>query len=234
MNYAKQKQLDIYKSQIKKEQDDLVIAYMPAVKAMAYRLKSRLPSSVEVSDLISVGSEAMVRLSHSYDKSQNDNFWRYVKQRVYGSMLDYLRTLDSISRNSRKLVKDIDRLSDEYYNKHQSEPSDEYLAKALNEDISKIKEARNLSDITSVLRLEDQYELLSEYNTEAQIEKDELIEHIKDILSKFSERDQMIIQLYYYEELSLKEISEILNITESRISQIHKRLITKIRERLGF
>lgn len=234
MNYAKQKQLDIYKSQIKKEQDDLVIAYMPAVKAMAYRLKSRLPSSVEVSDLISVGSEAMVRLSHSYDKSQNDNFWGYVKQRVYGSMLDYLRTLDSISRNSRKLVKDIDRLSDEYYNKHQSEPSDEYLAKALNEDISKIKEARNLSDIASVLRLEDQYELLSEHNTEAQIEKDELIEHIKDILSKFSERDQMIIQLYYYEELSLKEISEILNITESRISQIHKRLITKIRERLGF
>ena len=234
MNYAKQKQLDIYKSQIKKEQDDLVIAYMPAVKAMAYRLKSRLPSSIEVSDLISVGSEAMVRLSHSYDKSQNDNFWGYVKQRVYGSMLDYLRTLDSISRNSRKLVKDIDRLSDEYYNKHQSEPSDEYLAKALNEDISKIKEARNLSDIASVLRLEDQYELLSEYNTEAQIEKDELIEHIKDILSKFSERDQMIIQLYYYEELSLKEISEILNITESRISQIHKRLITKIRERLGF
>ena len=234
MNYAKQKQLDIYKSQIKKEQDDLVIAYMPAVKAMAYRLKSRLPSSVEVSDLISVGSEAMVRLSHSYDKSQNDNFWGYVKQRVYGSMLDYLRTLDSISRNSRKLVKDIDRLVDEYYNKHQSEPSDEYLAKALNEDISKIKEARNLSDIASVLRLEDQYELLSEYNTEAQIEKDELIGHIKDILSEFSERDQMIIQLYYYEELSLKEISEILNITESRISQIHKRLITKIRERLGF
>ena len=234
MNYAKQKQLDIYKSQIKKEQDDLVIAYMPAVKAMAYRLKSRLPSSVEVSDLISVGSEAMVRLSHSYDKSQNDNFWGYVKQRVYGSMLDYLRTLDSISRNSRKLVKDIDRLVDEYYNKHQSEPSDEYLAKTLNEDISKIKEARNLSDIASVLRLEDQYELLSEYNTEAQIEKDELIEHIKDILSEFSERNQMIIQLYYYEELSLKEISEILNITESRISQIHKRLITKIRERLGF
>lgn len=234
MNYAKQKQLDIYKSQIKKEQDDLVIAYMPALKAMAYRLKSRLPSSVEVSDLISVGSEAMVRLSHSYDKSQNDNFWGYVKQRVYGSMLDYLRTLDNISRNSRKLVKDIDRLVDEYYNKHQSEPSDEYLAKALNEDISKIKEARNLSDIASVLRLEDQYELLSEYNTEAQIEKDELIEHIKLILNEFSERDQMIIQLYYYEELSLKEISDILNITESRISQIHKRLITKIRERLGF
>lgn len=234
MNHAKQKQLDAYKSQIKKEQDELVVAYMPALKAMAYRLRSRLPSSVEVSDLISIGTEAMVRLSHSYDKTQNDNFWGYVKQRVYGSMLDYLRSLDTLSRNSRKLVKDIDRLVDEYYNKHQCEPSDEYLAKELNEDISKIKEARNLSDIASVLRLDDQYEILSEYNTETQIEKDDLIEHIKVVLSEFSQRDQMIIQLYYYEELNLKEISEILNITESRISQIHKRLIIKIRERLGF
>lgn len=103
---------------------------MPALKAMAYRLRSRLPSSVEVNDLISIGTEAMVKLSHSYDKTQNDNFWGYVKQRVYGSMLDYLRSLDTISRNSRKLVKDIDHLIDEYYNKHQCEPSDEYLAKS--------------------------------------------------------------------------------------------------------
>lgn len=234
MNHAKQKQLEAYQTQIKKEQDELVIAYMPALKAIAYRLRSRLPSSVEVNDLISIGTEAMVKLSHSYDKTQNDNFWGYVKQRVYGSMLDYLRSLDTISRNSRKLVKDIDHLIDEYYNKHQCEPSDEYLAKKLNEDVSKIKEARNLSDIASVLRLDDQYEILSEYSTEAQIEKDDLIEHIKQILAEFSQRDQMIIQLYYYEELNLKEISEILNITESRISQIHKRLIIKIRERLGF
>ena len=70
--------------------------------------------------------------------------------------------------------------------------------------------------------------------TEAQIEKEELIEHIKLVLSEFSQRDQLVIQLYYYEELNLSEISEILNITESRISQIHKRLIIKIRERLGF
>ena len=101
-------------------------------------------------------------------------------------------------------------------------------------DISKIKEARSLSDLTSVLRLEDQFNVLSDYDTEARLEKEELIEHIKLVLKEFSQRDQMVIQLYYYEELNLSEISEILNITESRISQIHKRLIIKIRERLGF
>lgn len=234
MNLIKKKQLEAYKTQIKKEQDELVIAYMPALRAMACRLKSRLPSSVEVSDLISIGTEAMVRLSHSYDKSQNDNFWGYAKQRVHGSMLDYLRSLDTLSRQNRKLVKDIDRIVDEYYSKNQCEPSDEYLASALNEDISKIKEARSLSDLTSVLRLEDQFNVLSDYDTEARLEKEELIEHIKLVLKEFSQRDQMVIQLYYYEELNLSEISEILNITESRISQIHKRLIIKIRERLGF
>lgn len=234
MNLIKKKQLEAYKTQIKKEQDELVIAYMPALRTMACRLKSRLPSSVEVSDLISIGTEAMVRLSHSYDKSQNDNFWGYAKQRVHGSMLDYLRSLDTLSRQNRKLVKDIDRIVDEYYSKNQCEPSDEYLASALNEDISKIKEARSLSDLTSVLRLEDQFNVLSDYDTEARLEKEELIEHIKLVLKEFSQRDQMVIQLYYYEELNLSEISEILNITESRISQIHKRLIIKIRERLGF
>lgn len=234
MNPIKKKQLEAYKTQIKKEQDELVIAYMPALRAMACRLKSRLPSSIEVSDLISIGTEAMVRLSHSYDKNQNDNFWGYAKHRVQGSMLDYLRSLDTLSRQNRKLVKDIDRLVDEYYSKHQYEPSDEYLASALNEDVSKIKEVRSLSDLTSVLRLEDQFNILSDYDTEAQIEKEELIEHIKLVLSEFNQRDQLVIQLYYYEELNLSEISEILNITESRISQIHKRLIIKIRERLGF
>ncbi|ARQ98658.1 flagellar biosynthesis sigma factor [Campylobacter devanensis] len=234
MNPIKKKQLEAYKTQIKKEQDELVIAYMPALRAMACRLKSRLPSSIEVSDLISIGTEAMVRLSHSYDKNQNDNFWGYAKHRVQGSMLDYLRSLDTLSRQNRKLVKDIDRLVDEYYSKHQYEPSNEYLASALNEDVSKIKEVRSLSDLTSVLRLEDQFNILSDYDTEAQIEKEELIEHIKLVLSEFSQRDQLVIQLYYYEELNLSEISEILNITESRISQIHKRLIIKIRERLGF
>lgn len=234
MNELKQKQLDAYKNAIKKEQDDLVVAYMPALKAMAFKLKARLPSSIDVSDLISVGAAAMVKLSRTYDKEQNDNFWGYVKQRVYGSMLDYLRSLDFISRGNRKLIKEIDNAIDEYFNKFECEPGDDYLANLLGIEESKIREARNLSDVSAVLPIDEQFELLSDTNVESKIEKDELIEKITEVLEDFDEREQTIIQLYYYEELNLKEISEILGITESRISQIHKRLITKIRERLGF
>ncbi|CUU69822.1 RNA polymerase sigma factor FliA [Campylobacter hyointestinalis] len=234
MNELKQKQLDAYKNAIKKEQDDLVVAYMPALKAMAFKLKARLPSSIDVSDLISVGVAAMVKLSRTYDKEQNDNFWGYVKQRVYGSMLDYLRSLDFISRGNRKLIKEIDNAIDEYFNKFECEPGDDYLANLLGIEESKIREARNLSDVSAVLPIDEQFELLSDTNVESKIEKDELIEKITEVLEDFDEREQTIIQLYYYEELNLKEMSEILGITESRISQIHKRLITKIRERLGF
>ncbi|EHM9425989.1 sigma-70 family RNA polymerase sigma factor, partial [Campylobacter jejuni] len=80
--------------------------------------------------------------------------------------------------------------------------------------------------------IDEQIELYNEDNTLEKIEKEELLEKIHEVLDDLKERDQLIIQLYYYEELSLKEISEILQISESRISQIHKKLLKKLRERL--
>jgi len=116
---------------------------------------------------------------------------------------------------------------------HGNEPDDAYLAKVLNEDIEKIAEARNSAMIVSVMSLNEQLTIFSGEDTAQRVEKDELMEMIQSILLAFSEREQMIIQLYYFEELNLKEISEILDISESRISQIHKKLLAKIKEQLG-
>lgn len=121
---------------------------------------------------------------------------------------------------------------DEYFNKFEHEPDDAYIAGKLGVDIEKVSEARNVSAVVAVLNIDDQMELMSEENTLERVEKEDLIEKIAQILNEFEERDQLIVQLYYYEELSLKEISEILQITESRISQIHKRLMEKIRKKL--
>ena len=92
-----------YAQMLKKEQDELVLSYMPALRAMAFRLKERLPSSIDVNDLISIGVEEMIKLSRRYDKEQNDSFWGFARKRVNGSMLDYLRSLDVMSRNNRKI-----------------------------------------------------------------------------------------------------------------------------------
>ncbi|AQW83168.1 RNA polymerase sigma factor FliA [Campylobacter pinnipediorum] len=232
MQDQKQKQPNPYQNAIKKEQDEIVLSYMPALKTMAFRLKERLPANIEVSELISIGVEEMIKLSRKYDKTQNDSFWGYARKRVYGSMLDYLRSLDIVSRSNRKLIRKINKAIDEYFNKFEEEPDDEYLAKVLNEDIEKIKDARNANMVGSVLSLDEQIGALSSENTEETVLRDDLLQKIEDALNNFTQREQLIIQLYYYEELSLKEISEILEISEGRISQIHKRLLTKIRENL--
>jgi RNA polymerase sigma factor for flagellar operon FliA len=220
-----------YSDNIKAYRDSLAIDYMPAVKAMAARLKERLPSSVDFNDLVSIGFEELVKLAKRYDSSINDNFWGYAQKRIYGAMLDFLRSLDTVSRGDRKLIKEIDRIVERFINHHGYEPSDDEIATILNVDVERVKKARNADDIYSVMPIEDQLNYYDDVSKK--VEEEELIEMIKEILKELGEKEQLIIQLYYFEELSLKEISEILGVTESRVSQIHKKVIKKIRERLN-
>ncbi|MGE4419912.1 MAG: RNA polymerase sigma factor FliA [Sulfurimonas sp.] len=225
--------ISAYTQDLKHKEDELAIQYLPAVKAMAFRLKERLPSSIDYLDLSAIGTEELIKLARRYDESLNDSFWGYAKKRVYGAMLDYLRSLDVLSRASRKLVKAIDYAVEEYRVSHNEEPSDEELAEILGESVEKIHEARIASTIYAVMPLQDQLQVGDEGSSIANIEMEELIESIKTVLGQYSQREQLIIQFYYFEELTLKEISEILDITESRISQIHKSVIHKIKESVG-
>ena len=224
--------LNPYAQALKREQDELVVAYLPALRALAFRLKERLPSSIDVNDLISIGVEEMIKLASRYEKEQNNSFWGFVKKRVYGAMLDYLRSLDVMSRNNRKIIKDIDTLIDEYYQKYEEEPDDKYLAQRLNLEVEKVKEVRQAHAVSYVLPLDEQINCYTEDNTLEKIEKQALLDKVSEVLETLKEREQLIIQLYYYEELNLKEISEMLGISESRISQIHKKLLRKLRERV--
>lgn len=229
---VKKMSLNPYAQALKREQDELVVSYLPALRALAFRLKERLPSSIDVNDLISIGVEEMIKLASRYEKEQNNSFWGFVKKRVYGAMLDYLRSLDVMSRNNRKIIKDIDTLIDEYYQKYEEEPDDKYLAQRLNLEVEKVKEVRQAHAVSYVLPLDEQINCYAEDNTLEKIEKQALLDKVSEVLETLKEREQLIIQLYYYEELNLKEISEMLGISESRISQIHKKLLRKLRERV--
>jgi len=220
-----------YEEHIRTYQDNLAVEYLPAVKKLAYKMKARLPASVDFDDLVAVATEELIKVSRRYDPKQNDSFWGYARKRIEGAMLDYLRSLDIVSRGNRKIIKDIDKEIEKYYQKHQTEPTDEYLAEVLDLPLKKIQKARIAGDIYNVMPIEEQLEVFDNINKK--VEEEELIEIIKKELSKMDKREQMVIQLYYFEELSLKEISEILDITESRISQIHKAVIRRIREKLN-
>lgn len=220
-----------YQSALKFSQDSLALDYLPAIKAMAFRLKERLPASVDFADLISVGTEELIKLARRYDSSLNDSFWGYAKTRVQGAMMDYLRSLDPLSRSMRSLVKRIDRAVTEYYNANEEEPSNAYLAELLGESEEKIKEARIAGEIYSVMPLDDQLNSNFE-DTQEFIEKEELIAVIAEVLEHSTQNEQLVIQLYYFEELSFKEIGEVLEVSESRVSQIHRAVIRKIRQYL--
>jgi RNA polymerase sigma factor for flagellar operon FliA len=222
-----------YSQELKHREDQLAIQYLPAVKAMSFRLKERLPSSIDYMDLCAIGTEELVKLARRYDETQNDSFWGYAKTRVYGAMLDYLRSLDVVSRSSRKLIKEIDNAIELHMADHDEEPSNEELARMLGIEEEKIHEARIASDIYTVMSLDDQLGTPEEGGMLERLEHEDLLDAIKEVLMGFDEREQIIIQLYYFEELTLKEISEIVNITESRISQIHKSVIRRIRDAVG-
>ncbi|WP_415398057.1 RNA polymerase sigma factor FliA [Sulfurimonas sp. CS5] len=225
--------ISTYNEDIKHKEDELAIQYLPAVKGMAFRLKERLPSSIDYMDLSAIGTEELIKLARRYDETLNDSFWGYANKRVYGAMLDYLRSLDILSRASRKLVKAIDYAVEEYRVTHDDEPTDLQLSELLDETEEKVHDARIASTIYTVMPLHDQLQVGDEGAALALIEKEELVDIIKKVLSGYNEREQMIIQFYYFEELTLREISEILDITESRISQIHKSVIHKIKESVG-
>jgi len=206
--------LNHYTQDIKHKEDELAIQYLPAVKAMSFRLKERLPSSIDYMDLSAIGTEELIKLARRYDEKLN-------------------RSLDVLSRASRKLVKAIDYAVEEYRVTHDDEPTDKELSIILDEDIDKVHDARIASSIYTVMPLHDQLHVGDEGAALARVEKEELVDVIKKVLDSYTQREQMIIQLYYFEELTLKEISDILSITESRISQIHKSVLQKIKQSVG-
>ena len=217
-----------YEKSLREYQDSLALEYLPVAKKLVYKMKNRLPDSVDVDDLIAIATEELIKVSRRYDPKQNNNFWGYAKQRIRGGILDYLRSLDIVSRGNRKIIKDIDKEIKNYYNQYEREPTDEYLAEKLNLPLKKIKEAKIASEIYNVMPIDDQLKIFE--NIDKKVEEEELIFIIRTILKTLPKREQTIIQLYYFEEMSLKEISEILGITESRISQIHRYVIQKIRD----
>ena len=171
-----------YSQELKHQEDQLALQYLPAVKAMSFRLKERLPSSIDYMDLCAIGTEELVKLARRYDEAQNDSFWGYAKTRVYGAMLDYLRSLDVVSRASRRLIKEIDVAIEHHLDQHGSEPTNKELAVILSIEEEKIHEARIASDIYTVLPLDDQLGNECECGTLERMEHEELVDVIKEVL----------------------------------------------------
>ncbi len=230
----------------------LLKRYMPLVRNVAGRMAMGFPKSVELSDLISTGAIGLIEALKNFDPERGVKFETYAVPRIRGAILDELRSLDWVPRSTRAKARQIDRTTMKLENRLGRTPTRRELAKGL--AVSSEELAIMLSDVSGttllsldelVYREEDNRQVprvetvssKSHGHILGEIERQELRAYLVDSINNLTEQEKLVIALYYYEELTLKEIGEIMHISESRVSQIHTKAVTKLRvlikERFG-
>jgi RNA polymerase sigma factor for flagellar operon FliA len=229
------------KTRDKKLKDRLIVEYIRFVKIIAGRLFSNYGNNVEFDDLVSYGIFGLIDAIDRFDPSKNVKFETYASIRIRGAIIDHLRTLDWIPRSIRQKYKTIEDAYKFIEDKLGRSAKDEEVAQELGISLKEFNSMLSEIHAFSVISLEDK---LSNNLNFTIIDKDEDHEpekyfaqkEIKTILLEaietLSERDKKIISLYYYNELTYKEISCILGISESRISQLHTKIIIKLKNKL--
>lgn len=220
----------------------LIENYLHIVKYTAERLRTRLPGSVDVNDLTSAGLFGLMDAIDKFDISRNIKFETYCSLRIRGAIIDELRNCDWIPRSVRVKSNQINNALNYLKNQLGREPTDEELAIHLDispEELHTLYKEANASSLLSIDHVANgdnpDSHMIEFLKAKTANEPSEIIakRELKDLLLKdLSETEKQIIVMYYFDELTMQEIGRVLDVTESRISQIHAKLLIKLRNRL--
>ena len=226
----------------------LVVAYSPMVKFVAGRLGAGLPSHVEDADLISYGLVGLIGAIERFEPERGIKFETFAMTRIRGAIIDELRSLDWVPRSVRSRAREIEQVQAKLEHELQRAPSESELAAKLNMTEEELQSALLEIANSSVYALDelwtvsdssgDQVSLLDTIADEGAADPQEALAstEVKDRLTEaiggLPEREQLVVALYYYENLTLREIGEVLGVTESRISQLHTKAVLRLRSRL--
>lgn len=218
--------------------------YMGLVKRIAYHLKGRLPSSVQVDDLIQSGMLGLIEAMQKYDATQGASFETYAGIRIRGAMLDEIRKGDWTPRSVHRKSREVSEAVRSVEARTGREARDEEVAAELGVDLETYHQTLQDSVTTQVLSIDTpDHEDLSEDQLSLQDASDDA-EPMQDLMraqfqqqlataiASLPEREQLVMSLYYDEELNLKEIGEVLGVSESRVCQIHGQALVRVRARL--
>ena len=212
--------------------DRIIEHYLPMVNVIAGRLAISLPAHIEKDDLISSGFFGLLDAVDRYDVSRGNKFETYAGTRIRGSMLDYLRSKDWIPISLRARIKEYERAVARLEGTLGRVPTDDETAQELGITVPELHRIEMEINASTVVPLEDYLRQETEYTasdpTES-VEKQELKQCLAKAIDKLSEKERLVISLYYYEELTLREIGMILHLTEARICQIHSKAIIRLR-----
>jgi RNA polymerase sigma factor for flagellar operon FliA len=227
----------------------LVVAYSPLVKFIAGRMASGLPSHVEESDLISYGLLGLIGAIERFDLEREIKFETFAVARVKGAIIDELRSLDWVPRSVRARAREVEKVHADLEAKLQRTPTDEEMAERLEMTVDEFQDALLEIANSSVLALDDLWTFadpegggghISVLDTiqdpaavdpHAEAEASALKDRLADAIESLPERERLVIALYYYENLTLREIGEVLGVTESRVSQLHTKAVLGLRSR---
>ena len=224
--------------------EKLILEYAPLVKLVAGRLSMYLGYNVEYEDLVSYGIFGLIDAIDKFDYSKAVKFETYASLRIRGAILDQIRKMDWIPRTIRQRQKQIDAVMRQIESEKGRAATDEEIAIGLGISNEEYLEWQSKMKITNVVSLNEYLEQGSEVpngtNTsrhfimpEVAVEQEELKLLLIDSLKLLTEKERRVVELYYYEELTLKEISYILEVTESRVSQLHTKALQKMKTKLG-
>jgi RNA polymerase sigma factor for flagellar operon FliA len=231
--------------------DRLILTYAPLVKYVAGRLGSGLPAHVDDDDLVSYGVLGLMGAIQRYDPDRDVKFETYAIARIRGSIIDELRAMDWVPRSVRARARDIERAIAELERRLHRAPTDGEIAEKLG--ISEADLEDSLTDISrsSIAALDelwtvntgggggDQVALIDTIedseapDPQGTLSQGEVREAVGEAIARLPEREKLVITLYYYEELTLREIGEVLGVTESRVSQLHTKAVLRLKGRLA-
>ena len=224
--------------------EQIIIEYAPLVKIVAGRLSMYLGGNVEYEDLVSYGVFGLIDAIDKFDTNKDVKFETYASLRIRGSILDQIRKMDWIPRTVRQRQRKIDEAIKSLEARTGKTPTDEMLAEELGVSGEELLSWQSQLKVTNVVSLNEFVESGNEPVMDAKgnfrfaqpeevIAETELKRMLKDAMQLLTEKEQKVILLYYYEDLTLKEISRVLEVSESRISQLHTKALQKMKKKMG-
>lgn len=226
--------------------DELVVTHLPMVKAIVGRIASQLPPHLDQQDLMSAACIGLISAAERFDPGRGVKFKTFAEQRIRGTIMDELRAQDWLTRSLRDKFKRLEREFSVLEQKLGRNPFSEEVADAMGIGLSEyhalLEAVHTLSFISlddcweddegSPFGLRDVLEDKGSDNPQNQLMARQMVESLAEAIEALPGKERLVITLYYYEELNLKEIGDILNLTESRISQLHSQAVLRMRSKM--
>jgi len=225
--------------------NEIVLQYTGLVKKIVLRFKGSYSNFGQLDDMVNQGIIALIDAVEKFDPDLGNKFETFASLKIKGAIIDFMRKQDWVPRNQRNLAKELDEVYNELYSERGYEPTKLEMAERMGVSLphlDKILQQRHNSIILSYEEAIHEKMMTAsplvvneddKDSPEAGILYEELKEKLMEAIDQLNEKERLVISLYYYENLKLKEIAEVLNITESRVSQIHSAAIIKMKYKLN-